>query len=593
MVQSDIDSVYLVAGTRCGHLLTMRISNRNPEDIRWTTEALGLAPVDVFTASVSFGGDASALICCDSYPMVLTGFSKSRLCFKKKTILWLTDSNDPSLATPPVHSIFALERSLSNDTGHVSLMLLAGSKLLFAEVWPQFALVPRSMTLEGSPTRVIFSKAWKCLVVSLLRDNKPTLAFIDRETGQDISTASDKDRNESTFISGLGHSGDRIFGLAEWLYIKDGKTFAFLLVTTKSGKLLIVSVEKMETQLQNGKSMRLVYWTRYKKAVTDPIYSVVGDDDGIIYCADKTLYRDVLDTAEKKLRNVKQHVLDSPATSIRVSEGKIYALTTMHSLEVLDYVTSNDKDMSLIHTDRVSRSAIHMMGIGHAQRRDNTNWPITLLSEARGGLAGVSVPTDQRYKEFATIFEATLSTSVRRFTKARTRPLWLESQRLIRYGVIPSDPNGSEAFAVSLDGSLRHFTLIDLDLWRLLSLIQTLAQKCTALRPVDAGRQQPSDAMDEDDGYDEEEGDIEPRMHPKQMHIDGDILEMCLDRGLLEKVIGRGDGLDLFCEYLDGIEGGKCTEDFRDGVGGTEEERMSAYFEVGYAILEYLLDPVL
>src|SRR5699024_10897718 len=117
-----------------------------------------------------------------------------------------------------------------------------------------------------------------------------------------LSVPSDKDHNPSDFVSGLGYPGDRIYGLYEWLYVKDGRTFAFILVATKDGRLLIISVNRVKARAGDGQVKRLHYWTRYKKVLGEPIYSIVGDDLGIIYCVDKVVHWEVLDLVEKKLR---------------------------------------------------------------------------------------------------------------------------------------------------------------------------------------------------------------------------------------------------------------------------------------------------
>ncbi|KAG6005862.1 hypothetical protein E4U21_007570 [Claviceps maximensis] len=422
----------------------------------------------------------------------------------------------------------------------------------------------------------------------MLKGDRPALEFIDPDTGKHIAAASDKDKNPLDFISGLGHAGDKIYGLSEWLYVKDGKTFAFLLVGTKDGRLLIISVNKLESRCGDFDGQQLQYWTRYKKLFGKPIYSVVGDEDGIIYCVDKTIYWDVLDLTEKKLKQMKQYQLDSPATSLRVSHNKIFALTTLHSLEVIDHRTGVGEDMVLSHTDSIVRATAHMIDIGtNAGFPSDSRWPVTMLSDTRGGIAGVWIPWGHQNKEFEVIFESSLPTSVRRFAYTNGRAPWLRSERQPRYGVIASTDGGTDVLGVSIDGSLRHFTLIDTELWRLLSLVQNLAQRSPRLKSL-RGILSDAESMVSDEGH-----DIEPRLHPKLMHIDGDLLSQCLEHRLMEKIVGSGDGFDLFREYLDGLEGGRWTENFRDGVGQSEVERQSAYFRLGYDVLSYLLVPVL
>ncbi|TWU75557.1 hypothetical protein ED733_006221 [Metarhizium rileyi] len=582
VVQEGTHSAAFVAGTRCGHLINLRISDQTANHVTWNSEVMGVTPVDVFPTHGPFDDGIAAMACCDNNLMMMSKFSSSALKFQKKNSIWLTDSNDASMPSPAVHSVFGLGVSLSGYKGHMTLMLLSDSGLLFADIWPHFSLVPRSLPLHGTPTRVIYSQAWNCLVVAFIQGDKSTLAFIDPDSGKHIASASDKDKNSLAFVSGLGHAGDRIFGLSEWLYVKDGKTFAFILVTTKEGRLLVVSVSKMEPRPGDGGTRRLQYFTRYKKLMGKPIYSIVGDNDGIIFCVDRTIHWDVLDSTEKKLRPMKQYDIDSPATSLRISNGKIFALTTMHSLEIIDRRAGENHAMSLLHTDTISRTTVHMTDVGTEVRDADIDgrWPVTMLSDHRGGLVGVWIPWGQRDREFQIIFEGILPTSVRRFAQAKCRPLWLGPEKRTRYGVIANNEEGSEIFGVSLDGSLRQFTLINLELWRILSLVQNLALRSRA-------------SSDADSMVSDDDVDIEPRLHPKLMHIDGDLLYDCLNNRNLEKIVGTADGLDLFCEYLDGLEDGRWTDDFRDGPGNSEEQRKVAYFNLGYDILDYILAPVI
>ncbi|PFH55970.1 hypothetical protein XA68_17315 [Ophiocordyceps unilateralis] len=538
-IQESAGEVYLAAGTRCGHLVTVKITSQEAEPISLTTETIGLAPVEVFPSLTSFRGTAAVLV------------SRKASC-------------------------------------PLSFMAQAGSRFLLAEIWPDVGLVPRVIPLEGTPTRLIYSQTWNCLVVALLKGDKPTLAFIDPDSGETISSPADRDGKAAEFITGLGHAGDRIFCLHEWLYVKDGKTFTFILVTTKDGRLLIVSVGSRKV---DGKRLR--YWTRCKRAFGKPIYSVVGDDQGIIYCVDKTIRWDVLDLAEKKLRLVSEYQLDSSATTLCVARGHLLALTTMHSMEVIDYSSKRGGGMTLIHSDRVSRSTIHMIETGAASAGHN-GWPVTLLSDEAGGVAGIRIPSRQQSKEFNVIFETMLPTSVRRFVRARSRPLWLAGGNSRRYANLTDRQDGAEILGVSLDGSLQHFTILGLDLWRFLCLIQNMARTCSDMSlsteyTVAGGRQeaQVDEAIDMNLNT-----ELDCKEHPKGLHVDGDLLERCLRQRGLEELLQKRGRFILFCGCLDKLEGGRFTQRLRD-TEVTEQVRRGGYIGLGYDILAYLLDPVL
>ncbi|OAA39866.1 thermotolerance protein [Beauveria brongniartii RCEF 3172] len=581
-VDDESNTSVLILGTRCGHMITMSVSKEEPRQLTWMTETLGISPVDIFPAPRSLRSRQTAFASCDGSLVMLSDYSARKGCFGTKSAVIATDSNDMAMPSPPIHSICSLDENLSEHDGHMSLLMLAGSRILMTDIWPQAGLVPRSMTLNGSPLRVIYSKTWKCLIVALIRNDRPTLEFLDPENGAIISDPSDKEMNSSNFISGLGHEGDRVYGLHEWLYVKDGRTFSFILVTTKDGRLLIVSLKETEVMTEDGPVRRLKYWTRYKKWLSGPVSSITGDADGLIFCVDRTLHWEVLDLVDKKLKPMKEYLLDSPAVQLKIVDGKIHALTFTNSLEVIDHRTGSGSAMSLLHTDQVARRTVHMLDIGSSVDGSEAG-PVTLLADYKNGFAGVWVPKSENNLELRVVFEGLLPSSVRRFVKCWSRPLWVAANRGVRYGAVRSSDDGAEMLGVGLDGALYQFTLIEVELWRLLCLIQTLAHRSPLLYPLY------NPAISGDPGDDEAE--LEPQLHPRLMHIDGDILEKCTEGRILEKIVGDGDGLDLFCEYLDGIEGGICTSSFRDSM--EEESRYNKYFELAYEILDYLLAPVL
>ncbi|KAL4726831.1 hypothetical protein ACLX1H_005721 [Fusarium chlamydosporum] len=542
----------LVFGTRTGDLVTVDLSEGGLHDSSFTVEQLGLSPTNVFAASGLFDGSHAAFVCCDNNLSIVTDLSTKTTKFHTKSRIWATDSNEQSMPSPPIHSAFCLKNSLSGYDRHMSLMLLAGTRILLVDIWPHIGPVPRSIPLDGTPMRLIYSKQWKALVVAHLRDNRPTLSFIDPDSGANISAAANKDKKPSDFISGLGHPGDRIFGLYEWFYVKDGMTFPFIIVTTKQGRLMIVSVKAEQVQGPDGPTRQLQYWTRYKKkGFTEPIYTVVGDAVGLLFCVGKVLHWEVLDLAEKKLKPMKQINLDSPATSLSVEGHKVCALTAQHSLQIIDLeVGSEETQASIIHSDRITRYTGHVIEMGDSEEHPG-KWPVSVISTSQAGFAGVWIPWGQRNKEFDVVFEGVLPTSIRRFRKGHTRPFWLAVDRQRQYDTLLSTADHAEVLGVSLDGSLQHFSLIGMDLWRFLRLIQNLAYHNTDVCPFTRSNQSSTDS-DMDLDLDLE---LEPQPYPDMMHIDGDLLKRCLDLRALKNLVSiRDDGIDLFCEYLDGIE---------------------------------------
>ncbi|KAF5638906.1 thermotolerance [Fusarium tjaetaba] len=581
-IHDTAEKVILVLGTRSGHIVTILIPGDDIAHYSLSIEQIGISPANVFPASSLFDGKHALFACCDNSLSIVTDFSPNGSRFKTKTRIWATDSKEPSMPSPPVHAAFCLQHSLSGYERHMSLMLLSETRVLLVDIWPHVGPVPRSILLGGTPMRVIYSQTWKVLVVAHLRDDRPTLSFIDPESGANVATAANKDKQPSDYISGLGHPGDRIFGLYEWTYVKDGKLFPFIIVTTQHGRLMIVSVTAVKPESDDCPTRKLQFWTRYKKkGFAEPIYTVVGDDVGLLFCVGKVLHWEVLDLAEKKLKPMKQFRLDSPATTLRVEGTKVCVLTAQHSLQVIDLnVESENSDPSIIHSDRVTRFTGHVIEMGDSEEEPG-KWPVSVISTAQAGFAGVWIPWSQRHKEFEVVVTGLLPTSIRRFRKGHTRPFWSAVDRQRRYNTLFSTADQADILGVSIDGSLHQFSLIGLDLWRFLRLIQNLAYQNEEICPFvrnsySSGNSDPGLDLDPE---------LEPQLAREMMHVDGDLLQRCLDMSALEKLVLIGDGIDLFCEYLDGIDDGIHTEGFRE----TGSRGRKKYIELGYEILEYVL----
>lgn len=574
VVEEGADRTVILLGTRSGHLITVKIPGEAPTDASAHTERLTEGSVDVFKVDLPSGGPA-ACASCDTGIMLLSGYDSSGSDrFDTVRRIWLTDSSDPAAMSPPVISVSALPHSLTGRENSVSLMMLASTRVLLVDLHLRPGPVPRSLTIGVTPTKLLYSAMLDCLVVAVRVGDCPTIKFLDPEAGRDIGQPTDKNGSQLDYIGGLGHPGDRIYGMAEWLYTKEDKTWLFIIVTTKDGRLLIVSAEKLGT----GKSKYIRFWTRYKKkGFSDPIYSVAGYEENLFFCIGNQLHWETLNLAEKKLEPTKIFELDSPATSIRRVNSKLYALTLSHSLIVIDHVSQDE--MTIAHSDQLKRPTVDMIDMGGpVPLDDDSPWPITLLCDRDRGFAGVWVPWDQPGKEFEMVFEGQLPSSVRRLRRGHTVPGWMWREPGPRYGTLPSTCDDAEVLGLCMDGSLQHFKLLNMEAWRFLALIQNLADASERMYPYTFKK---VDSMDE--------LDPEPTARPdSSMHIDGDMLQRCLERRALEELIySNSNGTDLLREYLDGLDGGQWTADFQD------EDGVSKYLELAYRILKSYLSPVL
>ena len=578
-VQTGHDSADIVAGTRCGHLVTIHIEGFSPQlQVKWKTEKIGLAPVELFQDNNT---NSALFACCDNKLLYLSHFSRLQHKFENLDTVWPTDLSDPSLSAPLVHSVFSLQAKVNNSSKGAMLLLLAGTRILLTEFCSEVESVPRTIGIPGSPTKLLYSHVWSCLIVSVQIDTKPTLIFVDPDSGDLISLPVDKDKNPSEFIGGLGQPGDRICGLFEWVYVKDGQTFPFIIVTTQEGCLLIVSIREREVEsAEHGPTRRLEYWTRYrKKGFKEPVYSVVPDEEGLVYCVGRILHWDILDLAEKKMKPVSAFELDSTATSLSFLGEKVLALTTQHSLEVIDRnKTSENHHMELIHTDEITRATSHMITIGPDGK--DKHWTVHLISGLSGGIAGLWVPSGQPKRDLVSVFEGTLKNTVRRFVRAKCRQPWLEDGG--RFGSIRSTNDDAEILGVSLNGTIQQFKLLGPELWRLLYLISNLVRRRS---PEADGLSYQSLAKRWGSG-------TPPDMQAGSMHIEGDPLMSCLYGRSLETLVTNAGVSDVFFFCLDELEKGAHTAHIRREEQ-SKEVTAAQYYQVAYDVLEYLLCPVL
>lgn len=571
------DVTLLILGTRGGEVLIVALG-KSGQALSIHSEKFGITAANV-AVSESLAYPKSVVVCCDSKSILLTDFQARHGIFRNKHSIWLIDANEPSKDSPAITSVTVPQHRLAAQRDATQLLFAAGSRILLTELQNYPGPVPRSLLVGGTPSKLIYSHSLGCLVVAVTAENKPTLKFIDPDTGEDLSRPTDKDNVAVDFISGLGKVGDRIFGLSEWEYRKDGDKWVFLLVTTRDGRLLIVSTNPPETN-SDGTRGAIRYWTRTKKSgFDDPIYCVVGDAENLIFCAGDTIHWEVLDLEERKLKPMKTFELSSEATSIRVVNGKIVVVTKQDSLQVIDPAANTaSESMSLAHIDPKSRSSTHLIEVAGGQ--EDSNVSMIILCDRASGVAGLWPPWQQPGKDCDIVFEGELPSSVRKFRRGRTRPGWEQARRSARFGIVPSTVDGADILGICLDGSMQHFTLLRMDIWMILRLIQNLAYVSPILYPF---------------SHQDEADDFNPEPisdHSSGMQIDGDMLQRCLDQRLLETLFEPSARMERLVELLDNLDGGKWTAYLQEFATEDEKVRKREYVDLLYDILEYYLAPV-
>lgn len=578
VVAESTQQTSLALGSRSGHLITVQLSGTAPFHRRIFGERLGAAALEVLPVDEPFL-PGSVLVCCNDALLLLRDFQARRPGrFATRHRVWVTDLKHPATASVPVISAASIPTD-QGGSNRIPLVLLSGERMSFTELYLQAGPVPKRLPLPGTPVKLLYSQTLQCLVVAVQIGQQPTILFMDPETGEDLSLPQDKHGNVTTFITGMGNQGDRIHAVYDWLFARDGMTFHYLIVTTAGGRLLLVAPKKEESRDPEGnRRTRIRFSTKYRMKEAAPIYSIVGDDDGIVYCAGNVLHWDVLDAVEKKLVRKKSYGLNSPAISLRVVNGKIYALTLSDSLVVIDHKLEHAHgDMTQIHADQVTRKANHFFDVGDGAD-EQLAWPVTLLAGMDRYFTAVWTPWQEPGRELELVAEGRLPASVRKLQRGHVRPEWVATEHTPRYGSIPSTVDGADVLGVCLDGSVLHFSLVNTQAWRFLRLVENLALRSRELFPYSY----------EVSLIDDEEYDAEAKETPKSMkHIDGDLLQRCVDNRALENIISEDSDIDLLREYLDDLEDGKWTAPFQDA------NDISRYFDLAYDILDYYLAPVL
>ncbi|KAJ2902583.1 putative fun12-general translation factor eif2 like-protein [Zalerion maritima] len=572
---NDIDQPMIVMGTRSGDIVTI-----------CPTDDGHVVFAEKFGVSASHvrhsGLPSSALVCTDDKLYLISQPSRKLNRFSERDQVFALDMSNQSSPTIPIASVSAIAHSSGVSDGTVDLVMLGGdtgeSKILLTQLLPGRRPLPRSIPVHGTATVVIYSKGLGCLVAAVERDGCTSLVFIDPETGEDLSQPSNKDREWEQNISGLGKKDDKIFSIFEWLFENRGQIWRFFVVGTRGGRLVIVSAEvnnQVPTMDESKPSRKIRYWTRHRVKMDEPITAIVAGNDGLFFCGNDLLHWQRLDLNQKRLIEVETYEIDSPAVALELHGKSLFALSLRHSLEVIEWKLDMDEskgNMELLHCDPITREAVHMITLGDDDTPEQKR-QLVMLSDKHGGITGMTVPWGKVNAEFSIIFDGELPSSIRKFRLGHFRPYWQRLDRKTQYGAILNAPTGEDMLGLCIDGSLVHLTLMDLNTTKLLKLIQALAEESELVCPFN----QHVDDDIQDEG---------PAGATYKKHVDGDILQNCLDKRALEKLFDDAERLETFQEFLARVDGGIWTQGF-------SPEDKSGWFEVGYDILEYFLAPVL
>jgi hypothetical protein len=574
----------LSIGTRSGEVFTLIVDAANPQQFQGVCDKFGVSAARVLPLS-NGAEPPSVLVCCDSELNVLMKPSRNpKHGFEKKSRVYATNTEH---STPP--SDFNSVVRIPGRHGRTRLAMTSGSWMYISELQYYPKPLLRHFPLSGTPVKIMYCHRLDVLVVGIFEGQRSHLRFLDPETGLDLSVPKHMSGREVSTIAGLEDKGTRILSLSEWNKEKDGMLWSYLVVAVRladgRGAILLVGADKAESatpssSMTPGSVVRKIHFcTKVRRVYDEPVWSVATEQQGLLVCFGSAVRYDVLDHENRRFEIVKYHQLSSPAAWMEVVDGELHVVTVKHSLEILDFKSSpEDKAMTRLHSDDNTKNLLHCIQAVDVSGKDKAQ-PISLLSDIYCGLWGMWNPP-QDDEPIRPVFQAELQSSVRKFARARARPYQDAFRRTIKYGCIGSSPDGSDIFGLGIDGTLQHFTILSADTWRLLRFIQNLAARCPELCVLPASSAR-ADKMDV-------EWDPEPRRRPiANMHVDGDILQRCLDKKMLEELVSQPEHATRLGELLEAVG------DVRDTSETPSMEESTDTISLVYEILRYYFSPVL
>lgn len=603
----DSKETILVAGTRDGLVITINLSSGPTAAAgQGVTERIGSMPAHIYPAREP----GSVFICCGNGFYLAMDYRDGQ-GFHSKQNIWTVDADDSSKPSPTITSVTALQKSLSGNESNVPLLLLGNDHFYLAELQPHAGPVQRHLPLGMTPQKLLYSHVLKCLVVAVRTpDNKPTLRFIDPMSGEDLSCPlSGHGKEPDDYIKGLGTVDDRIHCLEEWHVTEGEHSYYYIFAGTRGtdngGRMLIVSTKRERPQPGESRG-KIRFWTRHRiKAPPDapkgPVYAVSSLGRKIQASIGTRLLEYKLD--QGKIIQLCYSDLGAPAwrLSKQPNNHRMLALVKGESIRAITAGGDPNPVLTTAHIEPTSRPGMDMLEVAGewdpytlspivSSSDPGQNNSIVLVSDQNCSLAGLWVPWDTPGRDCEVLFEADLPSSVRRLRLGHTLPAWSRERRKEKtYGLLSAAVHqDAQILGMGIDGSMQHFTLLDVRVWRFLRFVQNVAETSAELYPFTHVE------FDEDD-FDGEFDPVPEMDRRLEMQVDGDLMQRCLDKKALEGLIGRrAEWMKLFREYLEGVDGGRWTKDWGEVINEEEEEQtIRRYFALAYDILEYFLVPVI
>ncbi|KAL1305304.1 hypothetical protein AAFC00_002207 [Neodothiora populina] len=466
--------------------------------------------------------------------------------------VWITDAEDPSLQQGAV-TAFAMV-PFSDCIGEVlpqSLIVTCGDTAYITKTEANRQVVPRSLMVQGTPNRVIYSHSYGCFITVAAEIGvhpSQTRRGLDSRSIRPVIEFRGTGSRPWRYVHEL-EPGSRIYSITEWIYRDpSGKKYAFVAlgsgpIDNKSpvnGEIILLQPVLRDGVIEQVRPRRL-------RTFDTAVYSLAPYGAcGLVACTNPWIYMFEYQPSDSKFTEVCRFRPTHPGVYVTTAPPMVHVSTNEDSLLTLQY-SPDEHRFSLVGADSIPRKAVfHLtLDLAYPPHRSSSpdgheptsNLTLNLLSTRDRHVVGQIAPTPETRtfsNAVTTAFDGITSRSLVRLRKANVLPPW----KAARVAGIVED----RLIGTSVDGTLTGLAILEGDLAHRLRWVQRLCERSKRICPM-APRHSMNvfdGDMDEDAalilpprGFDLESVTTERSspVKPADMHIDGDVLQRLLDRG--------------------------------------------------------------
>lgn len=465
-------------------------------------------------------------------------------------------------------------------------LAISGKQILGVEIGNEIKGISSSIDLPGSAQRMIYCQTTESLAVATTVDGRPAIVFPGKEAAE-------------TEVVSLKHAQssrhtDRILSLTQWwLNISSSDSSVkdeFIVAGTSSGAIFILRQDhyvKRSALKEKETRFRIFIEQRF----AHPIHAVLqgGTNGEVLFCCIGDSLRSMaININEETLVSLSEYQLPSHAVSMSWNSQYLSVLTSKDS--IMTFLYKDGGKFQLQYVDEGSRTGLdHVSFSLEGCTPPGTGSTLLLVSDKdcsvvglhyqRKTFVGQAVP-----REYVTLFEAEMPSCTTKFRLAATGHNWdTDHNELPLSGVIPWGDHREDLLGISIDGSVRRFTLVGESLLKLLEILEHIARQDPKICPAYFQEDETGGAMLP---FGEEDA--------RKRHIDADILKgwltfRHLEEFLTETTSTKEESTTSSIEALISAVARHWPDKYL-GLHGNERLRTSV--EMVYHLLEQLLGPV-